>query len=58
MTTTDTMDRFLKQGQNQTVNAHQAKITYKKKNIVMFQPKKEQMFTLLNVLIFKNKNKF
>ena len=26
-------------------------------NILMFQPRKEQMFTLLNVLIFKNKKK-
>lgn len=34
------------------------KIIYKMENILMFQPRKEkQMFTLLNVLIFKNKKK-
>ena len=34
------------------VNIYEAKIIYKMENILMFQPRKEQMFTLLNVLIF------
>lgn len=39
------------------VNIHKAKI-YKMENILMSQPKTEQIFTLLNVLIFKNKSIF
>lgn len=46
MTATNKRTDFWTKDKIKIVNIYEAKIIYKNENILMFQPRKEQMFTL------------